>query len=209
MKQPSSNDTALLAPPDDLVPPEPNSPPLWREVVETLLWALVAFALLRQGVQNYRVEGPSMQPALRQGQYLVINKLAYRLGTLQRGDIVVFQHPRDARRALVKRIVGLPEEEVQIIRGQVHINGQALHEPYIAHPGRDSFQTTRIGTDHVFVLGDNRSNSGDSRTWGSLPVRYIIGKVVLCYWPPGDWGVVGHVPPAEAARTQSMRTEPR
>jgi len=209
LEQPSSDDTALLASPDGLVPAEPCSPPRWREVVETLLWALTAFALLRQVVQNYRVEGPSMQPTLRQGQYLVANRLAYRLGTVQRGDIVVFEHPRDASRALVKRVVALPEEELEIIRGQVHINGRALLEPYVARAGHDSFRTTRIGTDHVFVLGDNRSNSGDSRSWGSLPVRRIIGKAVFCYWPLGDWGVVGHALPVGAEWTQSRKTEPR
>ena len=185
--------------------------PLWRDVLETLLLALVAFALLRLVVQNYRVEGPSMEPALHQGQFLVVNKLAYRLGTLQRGDIIVFRYPNDPQRSFIKRVVGLPGDHLQIARGQVQINGQPLVEPYVYEPGHYSHPPTVIEPDHVFVLGDNRDNSSDSHRWGSLPVRYIIGKTVLYYWPPRYWGLVQHqwlVEQPTSLRSMDMEFEP-
>lgn len=167
-----------------------RSLPLWREVLETLLSALVAFALVRLIVQNFRIEGPSMEPNLYEGQFLLVNKLAYRLGQVQRGDIVVFQYPHDPQRDFIKRVVGLPGEHIEIVRGQVWINGQPLDEPYVLEKGDYSYPAITIEAGYVFVLGDNRNNSSDSHTWGSLPIRYIIGKPVLCYWPPRYWGLV-------------------
>jgi len=168
---------------------------LLREILETLLLALVVFAGVRLVVQNYRIEGPSMEPNLHQGQFLVVNKLAYRLGKVQRGDIVVFHYPNAPQRDLIKRVVGLPGDRLEIVRGQVWINGQPLDEPYVLEPGSYSHPTTVIEPDRVFVMGDNRNNSNDSRRWGSLPIRSIVGKPVLCYWPPHDWGLVHHERP--------------
>jgi len=108
---------------------------LVREALETLLLAVVAFALIRLAVQNYRIEGPSMEPNLHQGQFLLVNRLAYRLEEPERGDIVVFRHPGSRRRDLIKRVVGLPNEQLEIVRGQVWINGKRLDEPYIPEPG--------------------------------------------------------------------------
>jgi len=170
---------------------------LLREILETLLLALVAFAIIHLVIQNYRIEGPSMEPNLHQGQFLVVNKLAYRLGGVQRGDIVVFHYPNAPRRDLIKRVIGLPGDRLEIVRGQVWINGQPLDEPYVLEPGGYSYPPTVIEPDHVFVMGDNRNNSNDSRRWGSLPIRSIVGKVVLCYWPPRYWGLVPHERPGE------------
>lgn len=168
---------------------------LVREALETLLLAVVAFALIRLAVQNYRIEGPSMEPNLHQGQFLLVNRLAYRLEQPERGDIVVFRHPGSRRRDLIKRVVGLPNEQLEIVRGQVWINGKRLDEPYIPEPGSYSHPPTAIGPDQVFVMGDNRNNSSDSRRWGSLPLSNIIGKAVFCYWPPQLWGPVQHQRP--------------
>ncbi len=172
-------------------------PPLWREVAETLLLALVAFALLRMAVQNYRVEGPSMEPTLHHGQFLLVNKLAYRFGSLQRGDIVVFRYPHDPSRSFIKRVIGLPGEQLEILDGELWIDGSSLVEPYIDQKGLYPFPGTTIEADQVFVLGDNRNNSSDSRRWGSLPVSHVIGKALFCYWPPLHWGIVQHERPAE------------
>ncbi len=166
-----------------------------REALETLLLAVVAFALIRLAVQNYRIEGPSMEPNLHQGQFLLVNRLAYRLEEPERGDIVVFRRPGSRRRDLIKRVVGLPNEQLEIVRGQVWINGKRLDEPYIPDPGSYSHPRTAIGPDHVFVMGDNRNNSSDSRRWGSVPLSNIIGKAVLCYWPPQLWGLAQHERP--------------
>ncbi len=172
-------------------------PPLWREVAETLVLALVTFALLRQAVQNYRVEGPSMEPTLHQGQFLLINKLAYRFGTPQRGDIIVFRYPHDPNRSFIKRLIGLPGDRLEIVDGEVRINGSPLVEPYLEQQGRYSYPPTTIEAAQVFVLGDNRYNSSDSRRWGSLPLSHVTGKALLCYWPPNYWGILRHQRPAE------------
>jgi len=166
-----------------------------REVLETLLLALVAFALIRLVVQNYRIEGPSMLPNLHEGQFLAVNKLAYRLGPMQRGDVIVFYYPYASQQDLIKRVIGLPGDRLEIVRGQVWINGQALQEPYVQDPGTYSQPLTVIEPDHVFVMGDNRTNSNDSRRWGSLPMGGVIGKALFCYWPPQDWGPVPHQRP--------------
>jgi len=166
-----------------------------RGIFETLLLALVAFALLRLVVQNYRVEGPSMEPSLHEGQFVVVNKLAYRLGEMQRGDVIVFHYPIASPRDLIKRVIGLPGDQLEIVRGQVWINGQAVVEPYVQEPGTYVQPLTVIEPGFVFVMGDNRYNSSDSRRWGSLPVECIIGKAIVCYWPPGEWGLVPHQQP--------------
>jgi signal peptidase I len=185
--------------PDASPPPRQvkRRPPLWREIAETLLLALVAFALLRLVVQNYRVEGSSMEPTLHQGQFLVVNKLAYHLGSLQRGDIVVFRYPHDPNRSFIKRVIGLPGDQLEIVDGELRIDGSPLVEPYIDQQSLYPYPPTTIEADQVFVLGDNRNNSSDSRRWGGLPVSHIIGKALFCYWPPPHWGIVRHERPAE------------
>jgi signal peptidase I len=172
-------------------------PPVWREIAETLLLALVAFALLRVVVQNYRVEGPSMEPTLHQGQFLLVNKLAYRFGSLQRGDIIVFRYPHDPSRSFIKRVIGLPGDRLEIVGGELRIDGSPLVETYIDEQGRHSYPPTTIEADQVFVLGDNRNNSSDSRRWGTVPVSHVTGKALLCYWPPLYWGIVRHERPVE------------
>jgi signal peptidase I len=170
---------------------------LLREVFETLLLALVAFALIRLVVQNYRIEGPSMEPNLLEGQFLAVNKLAYRLGRTQRGDVVVFHYSNASPRDLIKRVIGLPGDRLEIVRGQVWINGQPVVEPYVREPGTYSQALTVIEPGFVFVMGDNRNNSNDSRRWGSLPMDHVIGKAIFCYWPPRAWGLVPHQQPIE------------
>ncbi len=172
-------------------------PPLWREVVETLLLALVAFVLLRLAVQNYRVEGPSMEPTLNDGQFLLVNKLAYRFGKPQRGDVIVFRYPHDPKRSFIKRVIGLPGDQLEIVDGELQINGSPLVESYVVQGSRYSYPLTTIEAAQVFVLGDNRNNSSDSRRWGGVPFSYITGKAVFCYWPPTCWGILGHQRPAE------------
>lgn len=180
--------------------PSPGAGQGWRllrEVFETLVLALVTFALIRLVVQNYRIEGPSMQPNLREGQFLAVNKLAYRLGQVQRGDVIVFHYLNASQRDLIKRVIGLPGDRLEIVRGQVWINGQAVAEPYVREPGVYSQPLTMIEPGYVFVMGDNRNNSNDSRRWGSLPMPYVIGKAIFCYWPPRLWGLVQHQQPIE------------
>ena len=163
-----------------------------QEALQTLFLALVVFALLRLVVQNYRIEGPSMQPNLQEGQFLIVNRLAYRADEIQRGDVVVFEYPAAPQRDLIKRVVGLPGEQLEIVRGQVWIDGQPIEEPYVSEPGSYSQAAVTIPRDHVFVLGDNRNNSNDSRRWGPLPTHNIVGKAIFCYWPLSHWGPVAN-----------------
>jgi signal peptidase I len=171
---------------------------LLREIIETVLLTLVIFIVINALTGRFRIEGPSMKPTLHEGEYLIISKIVYKLHPPQRGDIIVFHHPQDPTRDLIKRIVGLPGEEVEIFDGQVHINGEALEEPYVTSwGGRPSRQ--KLGQGEYFVLGDNRPNSDDSRSWGGLERDNIVGKAWLAYWPPEDWGLVPHHSHAQGA----------
>ena len=163
-----------------------------REVVETVVLTLIIFFLIRTVVQNFRIEGTSMEPNLHDGQYLVINKIVYRLHPPQRGDIIVFRFPRDPQRDFIKRVIGLPDESVEVRAGRVFINGTALDEPYSPAMSTYSWGPKTLGEDEYFVLGDNRSNSSDSHNWGMLPRENIIGKAWLSYWPPQNWMVIPH-----------------
>ncbi len=163
------------------------------EFVETLLFTLLIYALIRTFlVENYRVVGHSMEPTLEDNQYLVVSKLDYRLHKPQRGDIVVFRDPHDGQRKLIKRIIGLPGEILEIRNGQVFVNSQRLAEPYITEPDHYSLPPIPIPGDSYYVLGDNRRNSSDSRNWGALPNTEIVGKAWLSYWPPRLWGLIHH-----------------
>jgi signal peptidase I len=164
-----------------------------REAVETLLFTLLIYLLVRTFlVENYRVVGTSMQPALQNGEFLVVSKMDYRLHQPMRGDIIVFYDPADTSRKLIKRVLGLPGETLEIQDGTVFINQQAIPEPYLTDRGRYTRAAWVIPTGEYFVLGDNRNNSSDSRSWGMLPRRDIVGKAWVTYWPPSLWGVVPH-----------------
>lgn len=165
-----------------------------REFVETVLFTLLIYFLVRHFLfENYKVVGRSMDLTLHDNQYLVVNKLGFRLHEPQRGDIIVFRDPRNSERKLIKRVIGLPGETLEIQQGRVSINGEQLAEPYIEAPARYSMPSTLIPAGHYFVLGDNRNNSSDSHNWGVLPEDAIIGKAWLSYWPPELWQVVPHI----------------
>jgi signal peptidase I len=172
-----------------------RAPSALRELVETIVFTLLIYFLIRHFLfENYRVVGYSMTPTLEDEQFLVVDKLGYRLHEPQRGDIIVFRDPRDSDRKLIKRVVGLPGEVLEIREGKVFINDTQVDEPYIESMGRYSMAATLIPTDHYFVLGDNRNNSSDSHNWGTLDSQEIVGKAWLSYWPPRLWGVVPHEP---------------
>lgn len=164
---------------------------LLREVAETLLMTVLIFVLVRGLlVQNFRIEGFSMEPTLHEGQYLIVNKLVYYLHPPRRGDIIVFAFPRGPERDFIKRVIGVPGDTVEIRPGQILVNGEVIQEPYNPEPVNYSYPPTTLGSNEYFVLGDNRNNSSDSHTWGVLERKYIIGKAWLSYWPPKEWGLV-------------------
>jgi signal peptidase I len=186
-----------------------------RDVLETLVLTLVIFLLVRSVVQNFRVEGRSMEPTLHSGQYLLVNKAIYwnidvdllkRLFPFirwpenphsraiylfqppQRGDIIVFRYPRDPSRDFIKRVIAVPGEVVEVRQGRVFVNGTPLEEYYINDQPAYQWGPQRLPPDHYFVLGDNRNASSDSHVWGPVPKDYIIGKAWLSYWPPDQFG---------------------
>jgi signal peptidase I len=166
--------------------------PALREVAETVILTLVIFLLVRAVMENYLVIGTSMEPNLHSGEYLIVNKVLYTLQPSERGDIIVFRAPKSPDKNFVKRIIALPGESVELRRGQVYINGKLLYEPYIDPKMGQDWGPAIVGPNELFVLGDNRGDSSDSRSWGMLPVENIIGKAWICYWPPSNWGFLPH-----------------
>jgi signal peptidase I len=162
-----------------------------REVAETVLLTVVILLVINLVSGRFRIEGPSMRPNLHEGQYLIINKIVYRFQEPSRGDIIVFHHPNNTSRDLIKRIIGLPGETIDVRAGRVYVDGQPLEEPYVLQLGRYS-GSYKVGPDEYFVLGDNRPNSDDSHNWGQLRREDIVGKAWISYWPPDQWGMVPH-----------------
>jgi signal peptidase I len=171
-----------------------------RELLQTLIIMGILFAGTRTLVQNFRVDGPSMQPTLHSGEFLWVNKVTYLslngqypLGGPQRGDIAVLKAP-DSDDDLIKRVIGLPGDSLSIEKGQVFINGHALQEPYISLRATYNFplgggQVT-VPDGEYFVLGDNRGNSRDSHLGWFVPAENLVGRAWLSYWPPAAWGVM-------------------
>ncbi len=192
--------------------------PIVVEILQTVLLTLLIFAAVRSVVQNFKVDGASMEPTLHTGQYLLINKLSYfhldgvplriaeelhlygggeggvfPFGGPQRGDIVVFRYPGYPDRDFIKRVIALPGDTIQIERGRVYVNGTLLQEDYIRAVPTYSLPLQKVPEGNYFVLGDNRPNSSDSHIWGFVPQANLIGKAWVSYWPPNEWGVVaGH-----------------
>ena len=165
-----------------------------REIAETILLAIIIFAALRFLVQNFRIEGHSMEPNLHDGQFLIVDKVSYRLGEVARGDIIVFHAPPIPAKDFIKRVIGLPGDLVEIRSGLVLVDDKPLLEPYVPYPGSRSWGPRVVQAGELFVLGDNRPSSNDSRQWGMLPMGEVVGKALLCYWPPEEWGMVSHAP---------------
>jgi signal peptidase I len=165
---------------------------LLREVLETVLPAILIALLINVFVgQATRVEGQSMEPNLHTNQRLVVEKVSYRFHGPQRFDVVVIRVPSQGDELLIKRVIGLPGETVEIRDGHVYINGELLDEPFTTEQTRPG-RYTRITVPplHVFVLGDNRNHSNDSRSFGPVPIENIVGRAWISYWPPEDLGVV-------------------
>ena len=161
------------------------------DIIETLILAVVLFFGINAVSARVRVDGFSMRPTLDDGEFVLVSKLNYKLSNVQRGDIIVFHYPMDPEQELIKRVIGLPGDRIEVDKGIVYVNGQALEEPYIAAPPAYSSQWN-VPEDRLFVLGDNRNDSSDSHSWGFLPFENVVGKAVLIYWPPPMWDVIEH-----------------
>lgn len=161
------------------------------DILETIILAVVLYFGINAVSARVRVDGFSMNPTLQNGEYILVNKLAYRTGQPDRGDIIVFAIPDGDGQALIKRVIGLPGETVKIGDGTVTIDGQKLQEPYIAQDPL-YFGEWTVPQGYLFVLGDNRNDSRDSHQWGLLPLENVVGKSVLIYWPPSEWKIINH-----------------
>ncbi|UCD18011.1 MAG: signal peptidase I [Candidatus Zixiibacteriota bacterium] len=176
-------------------PVGPKKPkPLWREYVEVILVSLVAATLLRLFIVSaYRVDSASMEDSLYEGDYIFVNKLAYKFGSPEFGDIIIFKCPLDPTRDYIKRIIALPGQTVEIIDKVIYVDNQLAEilpdaknvDPKIMPAQlsmRDNFGPVQVPSDQYFVLGDHRDASEDSRHWGFVPADYIKGKALVVYW---------------------------
>jgi signal peptidase I len=174
----------------DSVPEEQK--PGWRRTIldtlETIVLSLVLFLAINAISERIRVESISMQPTLYPGDYVIVNKLAYRFkGNPDRGDVIVFRYPPNPEAIpYIKRVIGLPGDRIHVANGKVYVNDQSVIEPYLVVPTNRGGDWT-VPAGQLFVMGDNRNNSSDSRSWGYVPLENIIGRAELIYLPPQHW----------------------
>ena len=192
----------------------------FREFLEIVLQALLIFLVGQATVlQVFVVNGSSSEPNFHHGQRLLMNKVVYYhldLGGLRqffglpnglpnqvfypfqvprRGDMVILRSTLNAKDDYIKRVIGLPGETIEIRGGNVFINGRLLQEPYVREPAREALPSTKVPPDHYFVMGDNRNNSVDSRSWGAIPRNHVIGKPWLSFWPISQLKLVPNFAP--------------
>jgi signal peptidase I len=175
--------------------PKTSSSRVVMDMVETLLLAVALFLGINLITARIRVDGPSMKPTLHNGEYVLVNRLAYKWAKPRLGEVIVFRFPRDPRKEYIKRVIGVPGDEVYITNKQVFVNGKLLDEPYIAEAPQ-YYGTWRVPEDSLFVLGDNRNDSSDSHNWEFVPMRNMVGKALVVYWPPSAWGLIAHTNPS-------------
>jgi signal peptidase I len=176
-------------------PPAPESSGLrtLRTWMRDLFFSvLVSFFIILFVYQPVKVEGGSMEPGLEDQERIVINKLVYRLESIERGDIVVFRYPRDTRKSFIKRVIGLPGDRIHIAYGHVFVNDEQIPESYVPSDYQDarSYPEMVVPADAYFVLGDHRCASNDSREFGTINRSYIYGKAVFGYWPMEKLGIL-------------------
>jgi signal peptidase I len=185
-----------------MIPPAPGDVPGVRGALsaalhwmrDLMLSVVIAVLVILFVYQPVKVEGTSMMPSLEDQERIFINKFMYRLGLgeVERGDMVVFWYPGDPSKSYIKRVVGLPGDTVEIREGTVLLNGRPVDEPYVPAQYRDlmSAAPVTVPAGHYYVLGDHRSSSNDSRSWGPVHRRHIYGKAVFIYWPPEKIGLI-------------------
>ncbi len=162
------------------------------EILESVAIAVILAVIIRFFLfQPFYIPSGSMEPTLKPGDRIIVNKITYRFSTPERGDIMVFKYPRDPERDFIKRVVGLPGENIEIKDSIVYINKKQAPQPFLA-PGISfaNFGPVKIPEGNYFMMGDNRNNSEDSRVWGTLPGENIVGKAMFKYWPLNRIGSV-------------------
>jgi len=155
-----------------------------RELLETVISAgIIAFIIITFIGQVTVVRGASMEPTLHDRERLIANKISYRFQSPERNEIVIFRPPIGIKRNYIKRIIGIPGDKIEIVDGKIYVNDQALEEPYVKYRSSEDMPPTIVPTGSFFVLGDNRPNSSDSRYWGFVPRKNVIGKAWIVFWP--------------------------
>jgi len=161
-----------------------------REVMETIVLTVLMFVIINLAVQNYDIQGPSMEPTLHNQERIMVDKVSYSFHLPSRGDIIVFTAPNNPSLNYVKRIIGIPGDTITVDDTTVKLDGVTLREPYI-DPKRqgnpyDPIDNRVVPAGNYFVMGDDRVNSSDSRDWGFVPRKNIVGRAAVVYWPLGQ-----------------------
>lgn len=154
----------------------------WKDLIQTIVLAALIFLVLNTLTSRVKVFNVSMQPTLKQGYLLLVNKMAYKWGEPKRGDIIVFHHAGIEDQDYIKRVIGLPGDHIEISGGVVIVNDTPLTEPYIKEMPRYTLTET-VPNGKLFVLGDNRNQSDDSHSWGFVDMDWVVGKALFIYWP--------------------------
>jgi signal peptidase I len=170
----------------------------WQENLTLIAIALCLALVIRTFIAEPRlIPSASMYPTLHTGDRLVVEKVSYRFHLPKTGDIVVFSSPPELQRrgyeknqAFIKRVIGMPGEIISVNKGKVYLNGQPLPEDYIAEPPNQPFPPVTVPENEFFVMGDNRNDSNDSRYWGFLPRKNLIGRATFRFWPLDRLGVI-------------------
>ncbi len=169
--------------------PQENRDSFFTELLKFAVVALIIVVPIRFFVaQPFIVSGASMDPTFATGQYLIVDELSYRFDHPSRGDVIVFKYPKDPTQYFIKRVIGLPGETVKIQNGDVFVENTSgttlkLSEPYVTNKGNGADMSVKLKSDEYFVMGDNRPESSDSRTWGTLPRENIIGRALVRLLP--------------------------
>ncbi len=178
---------------------ETPNPKVWFSEAKSLtrdflFAATVALMIVIFVIQPVKVEGTSMLPKLHDGERIFINKFIYQFESINRGDIVVFWYPKNPSQSFIKRVIGVPGDEIRITNGKLYINNSYVSEPYLSAEYTSNVMPNRywiVDEHHYFVMGDNRDASNDSRAWGLVPEKYIYGKAIFRYWPLDSIGSIG------------------
>ncbi|MBO0778102.1 MAG: signal peptidase I [Ktedonobacteraceae bacterium] len=171
----------------------PRRSHLLRDAIETIVITLVLFLLLHLAIQNYHVDGSSMQPGLTTDENVIVNKTAYLFQQPARGDVIVFHFPCNPQVDYIKRVIGLPGDTIRTDHEHVWVNGVQLSESYISAPSNPDSKTWTVPANQYYVLGDNRPVSDDSRWWSCtsfVPKDDIVGKAAVVFWPLSNWEVI-------------------
>lgn len=184
--------------PQPIRPQRSQALTFFLETLQTVVMALILYFLIDLVLGRVRVENISMEPTLMPGEFIMVNKMAYRYGSYHRGDVVIFHYPRNPAEDYIKRVIGLPGDDIVIGNGKVLVNNMELKEVYIsAEPQYNG--SWKVPDGQIFVLGDNRNQSSDSHSWGFVPFDLVVGRALAVYWPLENLKLLNQVPIVSAA----------